>query len=163
MSNQQSAERIADHFANISNSFPPLSEDLLPIRVQTKLRNDEGKPPQIGAEETWKKIEAAKKPRSGVPIDLPRQVTKECSVELATPLFGIINRIMQTAAWPRNWEKEYITPIKKIPEPKCEDDLRPISLTPFFSKVTEHFVVMWLLDYIGHLTLDSMADLRATQ
>ena len=26
---------------------------------------------------------------------------------------------------------------------------RPISLTPFFSKVTEHFVVMWLLDYIS--------------
>ena len=58
---------------------------------------------------------------------------------------------MQTAVWPRNWKKEYITPIGKIPEPKCEDDLRPISLTPFFSKVTEHFVVMWLLDYIGHL------------
>ena len=32
--------------------------------------------------------------------------------------------------------------------PETEDDLRPISLTPFFSKVTEHFVVMWLLSYI---------------
>ena len=42
-----------------------------------------------------------------------------------------------------------MTPIGKIPMPETEDDLRPISLTPFFSKVTEHFVVMWLLDYIG--------------
>ena len=32
--------------------------------------------------------------------------------------------------------------------PESEDDLRPISLTAFFSKVTEHFVVTWLLKYM---------------
>ena len=36
-------------------------------------------------------------------------------------------------------------PIAKIEMPSIEDDLRPISLRPFFSKVTEHFVVVWLL------------------
>ena len=43
---------------------------------------------------------------------------------------------------------EYITAIGKVPMPEDEDDLRPISLTAFYSKVTEHFVVMWLMDYI---------------
>ena len=33
--------------------------------------------------------------------------------------------------------------------PETEDDLRPISLTPFFSKVVEKFVVDWLLSFIG--------------
>ena len=33
--------------------------------------------------------------------------------------------------------------------PESEDELRPISLTNFFSKVTEHFVVHWLLEFIG--------------
>ena len=33
--------------------------------------------------------------------------------------------------------------------PETEDDLRPISLTNFFSKVTENFVVNYLLQYIG--------------
>ena len=35
---------------------------------------------------------------------------------------------------------EYVTPIGKVPIPESEDNLRPISLTSFFSKVTEHFV-----------------------
>ena len=34
--------------------------------------------------------------------------------------------------------------------PESEDDLRPISLTTFFSKVMEQFVVQWLIEIIGH-------------
>ena len=44
---------------------------------------------------------------------------------------------------------EFISAIGKIPLPETEDDLRPISLTSFFRKVTKHFVAMWLLEYIG--------------
>ena len=44
---------------------------------------------------------------------------------------------------------ELVTAIGKIPLPEMEDDLRPISITPFFSKVTEQFVVSLLLTYIG--------------
>ena len=44
---------------------------------------------------------------------------------------------------------EWVTPIAKVTAPESEDDLRPISLTPFFSKVTEQVIVKWLLHYIG--------------
>ena len=44
---------------------------------------------------------------------------------------------------------EYVTPIRKISQPESEDDIRPIALTNFFSKVMENFVVVWLLDIIG--------------
>ena len=60
-----------------------------------------------------------------------------------------MNKIVQSAKWPKQWRIEYITPIAKIPQPECEDDLRPIALTAFFSKVLEQFVVMWLLEFIG--------------
>ena len=43
-----------------------------------------------------------------------------------------------------------MTPIAKIPLPQSEDDLRPISLTYFPSKVLEQFVVGWLLEVFGH-------------
>ena len=42
-----------------------------------------------------------------------------------------------------------MTPIGKVSQPETEDDLRPIALTSFFSKVMEQFVVMWLLNVIG--------------
>ena len=73
----------------------------------------------------------------------------EFSPELATPVSRIINSIVQSNEWPSQWKMEFVTAIGKIPLPETEDDLRPISLTPFFSKVTEHFLVMWLLTYIG--------------
>ena len=39
--------------------------------------------------------------------------------------------------------------IAKVSEPESEDDLRPISLTHFFSKVMEQFIVTWLLEIFG--------------
>ena len=99
--------------------------------------------------DTYKRIRAAKKPRSGIPNDLPKQITQEFAPELALPLQKIINNVVQSGEWPKQWKLEHVVPIAKIALPLTEDDLRPISLTPFFSKVTEHFIVMWLLEYIG--------------
>ena len=92
----------------------------------------------------------AKKPQSGVPGDLPAQIVKEFSVELAGPVHKLLNNIVQSTTWPQQWKTEYVTPIGKVPQPESEDDLRPIALTSFWSKVMEQFVVMWLLEVIGH-------------
>ena len=148
LSPKEAAERIADHFADISKEFPPLNTECLPERVKMKLLS-ESKPPTISEYECYLKIKSAKKPQSVVPGDLPSQLLKEFSVELAGPLHRLINKIIKTAEWPVHYKREYITPISKVPTPESEDDLRPIALTPFFSKVMEHFVVSWLLEYIG--------------
>ena len=131
LSNKQSAEKIADHFAGISQQFSPLNPALLPERVLSKLE-EESRPPTITESETFDKIEAAKKPKSGVPGDLPCTIIKEFGVELAKPLSIIINNIFRTAEWPADWLVEYVTPLGKVPQPETEDDLRPISLTAFF-------------------------------
>ena len=98
----------------------------------------------------YAKIKAAKKPRSGVPGDLPKIITQEFSPELTTPVCRIINSMFQSFEWPAHWKIETVVPIAKVPTPESEDDIRPISLTPFYSKVAEHFVVSWLLEYVGH-------------
>ena len=149
LSDQQSAEKMAEYFASISREFPPLNKTALPTRVQIKLQTSK-KPPIISEYDTYRKIRAAKKPRSGVPSDLPKVITQEFSPELSLPVSRIINTMFQSYQWPAHWKLEHVIPIPKIPLPENEDDLRPISLTPFFSKVAEHFVVQWLLDCVGH-------------
>ena len=144
---QESAERIADHFSAISKEFTPLDVELLPPHVQTKLL-EEGSPPDISEYETYEKIRTAKKPKSGVPNDLPKQIVQEFSPELAEPIRRIISNIAKTGQWPKQWKLEHVTPLSKVLQPESEDDLRPISLTPFFSKVTEQFVVQWIMEYI---------------
>ena len=60
---QQSAECMAEHFASISSSFPPLNENLLRLRVKAKLQSVE-EPPIVSDYDTYCKIMASKKPRS---------------------------------------------------------------------------------------------------
>ena len=62
---------------------------------------------------------------------------------------ALCNNIVQNASWPEQFKVEYITPIAKTPTPVTKDDLRPIAMTVFFSKVMEQFVVTWLLEIIG--------------
>ena len=144
---EESAERIASYFAHISQKFPPISVQSLPPHVQSKLQGV-SQPPTISEYDAYLKIRKANKPKTGVPGDLPREIIKEFSPELAKPVSILVNNIVHNCEWPNTWKLEWVTPIGKIPTPETEEDLRPISLTPFFSKVAEHFVVEWLLKYI---------------
>ena len=56
---------------------------------------------------------------------------------------------LATKVWPASWKTEYGVPLKKVSNPKSEDELRIISLTSFFSKTYENFVIKWLLHYVG--------------
>ena len=147
LSEEDSAERIASYFANISQEYPPLDVKLLPPHVQRKLQCV-SQAPVVSEYDTYLKIKSANKPKSGVPGDLPRSIIQEFAPELASPASMIVNNIIQKCEWPDSWKLEWVTAIGKIPLPETEDDLRPISLTAFFSKVAEHFVVDWLLEYI---------------
>ena len=73
---------------------------------------------------------------------------KEFGQELSVPLSRIYNKIIQTGQWPDKWKVEYGLPLKKKTNTENEDDIRIISLTPFFSKIFERFVILWLLDYL---------------
>ena len=90
----------------------PLDINSLSGRVLVKLKTS-ACAPFVTVKETLDKIMSAKKPRSGVPGDLPCAKTKEFAEELSVPLCSILNNIFQSAEWPDHWKKEYITPLEK--------------------------------------------------
>ena len=147
---KQSVDKIAEHFSRISQEYPALDRLKLSETVQNKLKHsDKAKTPYISRYQVEKVIQKAKKTKSGVPEDMPKIIHKEFGPELSIPLSRIYNKITQTGQWPEGWKVEFGLPLKKTPQPKSEDDIRLISLTPFFSKIFEKFVMSWLLEYVG--------------
>ena len=101
----------------ISSTFAPLSVSDLSIGVQEKLKNP-GRAPNLSEYDVYVKIRKAKKPRSGTPFDIPKELISEFAPELATPLANIFNNMFQNAEWPTHWKHEFIVPIPKVPSPE---------------------------------------------
>ena len=148
LSAEESAEIIADHFSSISQEFDPIDPSKLSPGLRHKLLHSSDAIPMLEEHDVYKKIVAAKKPNSAVPGDLPKKAVNSFAVELAKPVMTIYNAITRNAEYPRQWIIENQTPIPKQYPTLCEDDLRNISGTPFFSKVYEAFLSDWLLPIV---------------
>ena len=85
LTNQESAEAIAQHFAAVSNEYLPLNRNDLPCYLPSE------KPPQVDEVSVYEKINKLKNTRSTFAIDIPNKLRKEFSVELCGPLSNIIN------------------------------------------------------------------------
>ena len=78
----------------------------------------------------------------------PKTIVKKFDVEFAAPATILFNSITQNHSYPEQWKIENGTPIPKE-TPETEDDLRFISKTAFLSKVSESFLVEWLMVFIS--------------
>ena len=152
LSPAESADRIAQKFAQISQEFPALKLEHMDIRVCHNIKNSETQPkPFISNSLVEKKIQKSKNTKGGVSGDLPVKLSKEFGSELAIPAARIFNNIVQTGKWPTRWKQEQGIPLNKSrpKQPQSESEIRVISLTPFLSKTFESIVMDWLLHYIG--------------
>ena len=151
LTTQESADRIAQKFAEISQEFPPITLENLPDRVFQKINFSENQQkPHISRQMVEEKIKRAKMTKGGVPGDLPVKLSKEFGPELAIPASKIFNNIVQTGKWPNRWKEEQGIALNKVKplQPKSESELRIISLTPFLSKNFESIIMDWLLGFV---------------
>ena len=85
---------------------------------------------------------------SSYPGELPAKLLREYAAFIALPLSSIINKCFACGYFLSQWKKSYIRIIPKKRAPGACDDLRPISLTPCLAKVTEAFILKFLLKQI---------------
>ena len=101
LSAAQSADRIAQKFADISQEYPPLNIRNLPTRVGQKIQNAQfERKPFISRKLVAEKILKAKNTKGGVSGDLPVKLAKEFRQELSIRAARIFNNIVQIGKWP---------------------------------------------------------------
>lgn len=60
----------------------------------------------------------------------------------------IVNKSVATGVFPEQWKKGVIKPIPKTQGPVSYNDLRPISILPFLSKILEKVVTEQITEYL---------------
>ena len=148
LSPDECTAKILKYFTDISKEYEPLDVCRLPVRVKVKLLEKAQKPPTIEDYQVYEVIKKSKK-SGGVPGDLSGKIVKEFAAELATPMGIIFRSILENNQWPVEWAIEHGLALKKVKVPETEADLRIISLTSFWSKCMEAFVIDWLDKAIG--------------
>ena len=141
---------LADHFSKLSLTLEPISMKNFHPKFRKTIKEgiqDKDKP-VLNEYEVYRKLKQAKKPNSSVPGDIPKPILKEFTPEFAFPVTKIFNKITKSACYPRDWVREYQTPIPKIPSPQTEDDIRNIAKTNFLSKQYERFIADWILPIV---------------
>ena len=141
--NKECANKIAEHFASISNEYSPVDLSQLPTYLPAP------PPPQVDEYEVYLRICRIKKTKSTLPIDIPDKLRQECAPQLAGPLKTIINNSLQQSIYPAVWKYEWVTAAPKITCPKVIGDLRKISSTSDYSKVYEGFLKDWIMEDIS--------------
>ena len=129
------AEDLAEHFTSITNQSLPLLPSQIPVYKVPNILV-----PQVVQSHVAKRIRDYKKPNSSVPGDIPKSLINNLADKLAIPLTYIFNNCLAHTRWPKAWKREVVLAIPKAQAPKDYNDLRPISMSPLWSKILESIV-----------------------
>ena len=144
LTSQMAADRLASHFSTISQSVEPL--ELEKFHPALRLAIEKGKTrknrPVFTQQEVYHKVVKVNKPKSCVPGDIPMKIMKEFMFEFAEPATIMINKVIRSAEWPRQWvvEQTIVLSKSKSKQPQTEDDLRTISKPQWLSKLLENIL-----------------------
>ena len=134
------AEKIADHYASISQEYKPvLAEDFPEYAKPSNIA-----PPKVTRSKVEKIVKSMNKKAAGVPGDVPMRIIAEFSYEFSKPLAHLINHCFSQGTYPKLWKMEFVTPVPKVFPPEKIKDLRKISGLMNFSKITDKVIAEYI-------------------
>ena len=136
LSDQDQAEKIADHYASISQLYEPVKNSDYP--EYTVPQKDA--PPRITAAKIEKIVKSMNMKAAGVPGDIPMKLISDFSFELSRPMAHIVNTCFTQGIYPNLWKLEFVTPVPKVHPPEKLSDLRKISGLFNLSKITDKII-----------------------
>ena len=150
LSDKECANKLADHFSQISQTFEPLHIEKLPNNVKAKIKEgiSARDKPYLEEYEVYNKLKSIKKPNSKVDGDIPKKLLVELMPEFTVPITVMFNKITESTQYPNDWKREEQIPIGKVSSPESEDEIRNLSKTKFLSKLYEGFLCDWLLPQV---------------
>ena len=103
----EQAEKIADHYASISNLYEPLKNEDFP-----EFSNPQNfSPPKVNPGKVSKIIRSMNRKAAAVPGDIPMRIIAEFSDELSRSLAHLINNCFSQGVYPSLWKVEFVTPV----------------------------------------------------
>ena len=149
LTDQQSADRLADYFSAISKTVDPLDTDLFfpALRLALEEGRTSRHKPVLTQHQVYLKMCKVNKPKSAVAGDVPREIIKQFTFEYAKPASQIFNKIIHSSQWPEQWKVEQTIVLSKVKskQPQSEEELRTISKTQWLSKVLENILGDYIL------------------
>ena len=139
---KQAANAINDFFVSIASDLSPLDRTSLPAFLPSQCES-----PEVSCWEVYCKLRKLQLHKASIRDDLPIRIIREFACELSVPFTRILNMSFRLGVVPIQWKFGQVTPIPKS-HPPCINNLRPITLTSYFSKVAESFMAKWLLEDI---------------
>ena len=137
---QEQSEKIADHYAKISNTYQPLQSSDIDLP-----KIPEGSSPRIWP---WQVHQHLKRVRTNVSTskgDISAKLIKEFSYYLSTPLSNILNTCIKKGQWPDLWKLEAVTPVPKVYPVKAVSNLRKILGLLNFNKIGGKIIAEWMV------------------
>ena len=144
LNNVQCVQKVAEHFAAVSQEYLPVNLSQLPCYLPALA------PPNIEEYEVYERLIRLKKTKSTLPIDIPDKLRQVVALHLAAPLMKIYNQSLSLGQYPALWKHEWVTPAPKVSNPKTISDLRKIACTSDYSKMFEGFLKDWIIEDISH-------------
>ena len=122
LSDQEQADKIADHFSSIPNQYEQLKKEdiyISPFELEDI--------PQFKVVQVWDKLTQLKVNKSSVKGDIPSRIYKEFAVYIAEPLTHVFNSCLLQGEYPAIYKFEISTPVPKKYPVENIDQLRNIS------------------------------------